>query len=253
MAKVKKKELVKHVKALNKLELTEDPIEVSGDVDEIKEGFIEGIEEIDDDNAIDEVPDSILDYYESLIEDAEGDDDDDDDDEDEEKPKKKKKKGKKKKAKKKKDKKPEDEDDDEDDDDDDDEDEEPPAKKKKAKGKKKKKAKKEKKPAKKKKAKKKKAKSDLPKGLRTGTLPAAIYEKIKEGEATWAELAEVVAEEKDKEAESCMGLAMRTVSRKVSKAIEVQVIFNGEDDTAIFSLAEDPDVPDEDDDDDDDD
>jgi hypothetical protein len=43
---------------------------------------------------------------------------------------------------------------------------------------------------------------------------------------------------------------MRTVSRKVSKAVPVQVVFSGEDKKALFSLV-DSTEPDDDDDDDD--
>lgn len=283
MAKTDKKELVKHAKALNKLDLTDEPVEVKGDVDTIQEDFIQGIEEIDDAGQIDEVDDDVLDFYEGLIEE----------------PKKKKGKGKKgkkdkksgkkgkgkkgKKSKKDKDPDPDDapdipdledleeelddmdfdeletyaEENDIDFDYEEDEDEEEDIvkgilkhwkalAKKAKKAKKGKKGKKDKKGKgkkgkKDKKGKKGKKKSDLPKGIRTGTLPAAVYEAIKDDGATWTELAEVVAEEKDKEVDSCFGLAMRTVSRKVSKAVPIRAIFNGEDASAVFELVTDDD------------
>jgi len=252
MSKVNKKELIKFAKQVNKLKLTEDPIDLKGDVEDIQEDFISAIEEIDDDGTIDELDDKVIDFYETLIDDDEEDDkdededdDDDDDDEDdeeeEEKPKKKAKKEKKgKKAKKeKKGKKKvveEDEEDEEDDDDDDDDDEEEKPKKKAKKGKKGKKAKKEKK------GEKAKSSVDLPKGLRTGTLPAVLYEKIVAdgGETTWEELAKVYANVKGKKKawEKCMNPTFRTMSRKVSKAIPVTVRFEeGEETTAVFSVS----------------
>jgi chemotaxis protein histidine kinase CheA len=276
MAKISKKKLVKYIKAINKLDLLEDDLATSGDVDDLMSDFMDAIEEIDDDNNIGEVPDDIVDFYESQVE------DDDDEDDEEEKPKKKKKKAKKSKKSSKKKKKAKDEDeddededdededededddsdDDEDDDDEDDEDEEEekPKKKKKAKkgkkpAKKKGKAKKEKKSKKKKPAKKtkatkkgKKKKSDLPKGLRVGTLPAIVFEKIKDGgEVTLMELAEVVAEEKDRDADKCINLALRTVARKVSKAVDVYATFTGGDESnTVLSLT--PPEGDEDDD-----
>lgn len=306
---VVKKELVKHAKALNKLELTEDPIDVKGDVEDIQEEFISAIEEIDDDGKIGEVPDKTIDYYESLIDDGDGgggggDEDLEEMDEDE-LAEFMEEKGLKIKGWKKMD---EDElreaiqealeesggDDDsgetpdlEEMDEDElidfikekklkikgykkmDEDELREAieeamggddggkkskkskKSKKGKADKKGKAKKDKKSKKGKKAKgekkgKKEKKSkkskggDYPKGVRTGTLPAALYDAVKGG-ATWKDLAKVVGDEKDKEPEKCYGVALRNISRKLSKAVPIKAVFNGEDATAEFSLAEEED------------
>ena len=61
----------------------------------------------------------------------------------------------------------------------------------------------------------------------------------------------MVAEEKDKEADACMGMALRVVSRKVSKAVPVTLTFNGEDATAVFTLADADDADDDGEDDDD--
>jgi hypothetical protein len=105
MAKVKKAELVKNIKALNKKKLTK-AVSVKGDVEDMTEDFISAIEDIDDNNKIDDVPEKVIDFYEGLI-----DDDDDDEKADKGKDKKSKKSGGKKKAAK----------DDDDDDDDDDE------------------------------------------------------------------------------------------------------------------------------------
>ena len=71
-------------------------------------------------------------------------------------------------------------------------------------------------------------------------MPADIYLAIKdgEGETTWKDLAKVYGKKKDKKAEKCMGTALRTVSRKVSKAVPIQVTFNGEDEAATFAIAD---------------
>jgi hypothetical protein len=58
------------------------------------------------------------------------------------------------------------------------------------------------------------------------------------GEATWGDLAAAIAEEKDKEPSQCMGLALRTISRKVAKALPITVTFTGEDEEAVFTLAD---------------
>jgi hypothetical protein len=187
-------------------------------------------------------------------EDEDEDDDDEDDDEDEDKKskskksKKKSKKSKSKKSKKSKSKKSKDEDEDDDDEDDDDEDEDEDEEDEKPKGKKSK--------GKKGKGKKSKAsKVKLPKGLRSGTLPGEMYAAILEaGEISWDDLAKMVAKIKDRKPEKCMSLAIRTISRKISKAVPIQAIFSG-DDNAVFSIAggKSVDVDDDDDDDDDDD
>jgi len=107
MAKVTKAALVKNIKALNRKKLT-DKVAVTGDVEDLMEDFISAIEDIDDAGKIDDVPDSIIDYYEGLI--------DEDGDEEEQEEKKTTKRGRKKAAAK-----DEDEDDEEDDEDEDDE------------------------------------------------------------------------------------------------------------------------------------
>lgn len=113
--KIDFKELKTNVKALNKLELNDEPVEMDDDVETLTENFISAIEEIDDAGKIDEVESEILDFYETLIDD-DGDngkskkkhkdedededekstkkksktkDDEDDDEEEDEKPKKK--------------------------------------------------------------------------------------------------------------------------------------------------------------------
>jgi len=112
-------------------------------------------------------------------------------------------------------------------------------KKMKASKKKGKKGKKEEKGKKGKKGKKDKKDKKGKKGkLKTGTIPALILDAIEGGDATWKELAEIVAEAKDKEVEQCMGIALRTVSRKISKKTPIVVTFNGDDETAIFNLEE---------------
>jgi hypothetical protein len=115
--KITKKALAKNIKALNKEDLLDDPVQIAqgADVEELAEDFISAIEEIDDAGDGDDIPKKILKFYNEVLDfTGEGDDDDDDDDEDAAPPKKKKK-GKKSKSS--------DEDDDEDDDDDDDDDE----------------------------------------------------------------------------------------------------------------------------------
>jgi hypothetical protein len=279
MAKINKKELIKHVKALNAWDLLEEKIKTKGDPEEILADFMDGIEEIDDDNNIGEVPDDILDYYESMG--------DDDEDEEEEKPKKGKKGKKEKPAKKgKKAKKDEEEEEEEDDDEDeedeeeeeeDDEEEEKPKKGKKGKkekpakaAKKAKKAKdeddddddeedddeeedeeededeEEEKPVKGKKGKKdkkaKKEKSDLPKGIRKDTIPAKLYTAIADGGATLKDLAKIVGKEKKKDADKCLNIALRTIARKVSKNVDIAAVFTGGEESKIkFHLVEDSD------------
>ena len=210
MSKVDKKKLIKFAKQVNKLKLTEDPISLKGDVEDIQEDFISAIEEIDDDGSIDELDEDTIDFYESLIE-EEDDEDEEDDEED-------------------------DDDDDEDDEDEEDDEEVKPAKK----------AKKEKKG---KKTKKEKESSvDLPKGLRAGTLPALLYEKViaDGGETTWENLAKLFHKERGKAWgktwEKCMNPAFRMMSRQVSKTIPVSVKFvEGDEAAAIFSIANDED------------
>jgi hypothetical protein len=108
--KITKKALAKNIKALNKEDLLDDPVQIAqgADVEELAEDFISAIEEIDDAGDGDDIPKKILKFYNEVLDfTGEGDDDDDDDDEDAAPPKKKKK-GKKSKSS--------DEDDDEDDD-----------------------------------------------------------------------------------------------------------------------------------------
>jgi len=78
MAKCDKKELVKNIRALNKLKLT-SRVSTSGDPEDLKEDFITAIEKIDDDGKISKVPDDILDFYEEFIPDADSGGDDDGD------------------------------------------------------------------------------------------------------------------------------------------------------------------------------
>jgi hypothetical protein len=252
MAKENKKELVKFVKKLNKLELV-DEVEVDGDFDEIKEGFISAIEEIDDDGQIDEVDDKIVTYYESFIEDQpeeEGEEKTEEKESDELKEELDEMNAKELKAfveendldidckisKKnleeavdeileamaEKDEAPEEEEEEE---------EEKPKKKKK--GKKDKKSKKGKKDKKEEKEKKKKSKSKV-----KGKLPTLLLDAIEDGGATWGELAEIVAEEKDKDADKCLGIVLRTISRKVSKVMPVILTMAGDEEEATFTLVE---------------
>lgn len=80
MAKPKlvKKELVKQIRALNKLKLT-GRVSPKGDPEDLLEDFITAIEKIDDDGKISKVKDPILDYYEQFIP-EDGDDGGKDDD-----------------------------------------------------------------------------------------------------------------------------------------------------------------------------
>jgi len=89
------KTLKKMVKALNKLDLLEDEIEIRKvEEDELRESFIQAIEEIDDNGQTKEVDDEILDFYEDLLDEEES------GKKEEEEPKKGKKGKKGKKAKK---------------------------------------------------------------------------------------------------------------------------------------------------------
>lgn len=220
MAKVNKKKLIKMIEKLNELELMEEEIETDGDVEDMLSEFMDGVEEIDDDGNIEEVPEEIIDYYESNVDDDDDEDDDDVDDgnDDEDEEESQKKKGKK------------------------------PAKKKKGKTKDKKKEKSKKKSSKK--------KSNLPKGFRANTLPASVYEAIKDGDGKCSvmQIAELIAEEKDKEPKKCINMALRIVARKISKAVDVFAKFNGGDESNTILSLESPgasEVDDEDEDDDD--
>ncbi len=290
MAKINKRVLIKHAKALNDLDLLDEPVEVKGDVETIKGDFMDAVEEIDDADQLDEIDDDIIDYYESLV-DADkggGDDDGKDDDDDKKDDKKSKRSRSRSRSRGKKEEKPEFPDledlegeledmdydglcdyaeenkieidyDAEDDDiidsildywkkeirkakraakkdkpkdkgrrsrrsrgrgkdkeDDDD----------KGKGRRRRSSRRG----------KAKDKPKLPTGLRNGTLPAILYLEIEDGGATWGELAEICAKEKDKDVKAVMGLAMRTVSRNISKRAPIQAIFTGEDETAQFTV-----------------
>jgi hypothetical protein len=123
--KITKKALAKNIKALNKEDLLDDPVQVAqgADVEELAEDFISAIEEIDDAGDGDDIPKKILKFYNEVLDfTGEGDDDDDDDDEDAAPPKKKKKGKKSKSSDEDDDDEDEDDDDDEDDDEDDDDD-----------------------------------------------------------------------------------------------------------------------------------
>ncbi len=290
MAKINKRVLVKHAKALNDLDLLDEPVETKGDVETIKGDFMDAVEEIDDNGQLDEIDDDIIDYFESLVKaDEDGGEDDDggkDDDDD-------KGKGKARRRRRSKDKdKGEDDDpladmpdledledelndmdydglcdyadDNEIEFNDQDEDEDIIAdilKHWKKKIRAAKRAAKKDKPKDKGRRRRRsrgkdkddddgkgrrrrrssrrgrgKDKPDLPTGLRNGTLPAILYLQIADGGATWGELAKTCAKEKDKDVKAVMGLAMRTVSRNISKRAPIQAIFTGEDETAVFTV-----------------
>ena len=71
-------------------------------------------------------------------------------------------------------------------------------------------------------------------------MPADLYLAIKEGdgETTWGDLAKVFGKKKKKKADKVMGGTFRTVSRKVAKAVPIQVTFNGEDEDATFAISD---------------
>ena len=80
--------------------------------------------------------------------------------------------------------------------------------------------------------------------MRSGTLPAAVYAAIKDGdgEATMEDIASVIAEEKDKDVSKCYGIANRTIARKIGKHVAITVTYGGADETeAVVALAEDDD------------
>ena len=240
MSKVVKKELGSFIKKLNKLKLA-DKIGTRGDVGEMQEEFISAIEEIDDAGKADKVDKEIIDYYEGLLEEGEpekepekdGKDGEDEVDLDELKEELEDMSFKELKAyieeedleletkitKKKVD----------------DiieeilelagEEGEPEPKEK---------DKKKDKKADKKKDKKKDKKTSKVKGK----LPKMLLEAIEEGDATWGSLAELVADEKDKEAEKCMGIVIRVVSRKISKVVPIVLTMSGDETEATFKLSE---------------
>ena len=108
------------------------------------------------------------------------------------------------------------------------------------KDKKDKKGKKDKKEKKEKKSKKEKGDKDekLPKGLRSGTLPATIYEAIADGGATLGQVAKIVSKIKKKEPERVRGLALRTIIRKVSDSVPITALIKGDEDSIFFEVAE---------------
>lgn len=283
MGKINKRVLVKHAKALNDLDLLDEPVEVKGDLETIKGDFMDAIEEIDDSGQLDEIDDDIIDYFESLVKADEGGEDDGKDDKDPDPPKEKEKPKRTRRGKKEeKDEDPladmpnledlEDElkdmdydglcdyaDDNKIEFDDQGEDDEiiaeilkhwkkeirkatRAAKKAAPKetGRRRRTRSKDKDEDKGKGRRRrrggKKDKPELPTGLRNGTLPAMLYLEINDGGATWAELAKVCAKEKDKDVKAVMGLALRTVSRNISKRAPIMAIFTGEDETAQFTV-----------------
>ena len=58
-SKVNKAELIKHSKTLNKSKLT-DKIDTKQDLEDLQEDFVSAIEDIDDNNKIDDVKNSII-------------------------------------------------------------------------------------------------------------------------------------------------------------------------------------------------
>jgi hypothetical protein len=70
---INRKELVKMIRALNRLKLTEESVDVKGATEDLAEDFIQAIEEIDDAGKVDKVKDDIIDYYEELLKTLDGD------------------------------------------------------------------------------------------------------------------------------------------------------------------------------------
>ena len=77
---IDKKELAKHIRNLNKKKLCEK-IKTTGDIEDLKEDFITAIEDIDDDGKIGNVPNDIIDYYESILPEEDVEDDENGEDE----------------------------------------------------------------------------------------------------------------------------------------------------------------------------
>jgi len=77
---IDKKELKKHVKALNRL--LKKKINIKSDVEDLLEDFMSAIEKMDDDGKLGKIPDEILDFYEDQVPDTKKKADDDDDDAD---------------------------------------------------------------------------------------------------------------------------------------------------------------------------
>ena len=87
--------------------------------------------------------------------------------------------------------------------------------------------------------KKDEGKTKLPKGIRAGTLPGALYTAIEDGGANLEELAEIVAEIKDKDPEKMINTALRVVIRKVGASVPITALISGgKEGLVTFELAE---------------
>jgi hypothetical protein len=88
--------------------------------------------------------------------------------------------------------------------------------------------------------KKSSSKSSLPSGMRKGSIPAILYEMVSEGGATLGELAEPIAEMKDKEPKQVYGFVQRNLIRSVAKSVEIKATYtkSGDEADITFELAD---------------
>jgi len=81
MALSKEKQLLKWVKKLNRAKVAE-AIDTDQDYDDLKEEFMDTLEELDDSGKIDDVDENVVKFFNALVEEDEGEEEGDEDDED---------------------------------------------------------------------------------------------------------------------------------------------------------------------------